>query len=446
MSSYYGRRYASKKRWIPYEEYIAKKELAKARRELASAKRSVAPRKPRAPRKPKSNGFGQAVGSALGSMLGGSPGAAIGAAVGGGAEELVRKITGFGDYKVNHNSLVTDVDTVPMFKPGQRATMVRHREFIQDIVTSSTPGAFNIDSFPINPAMPETFPWLCEIAEQFEEYRIHGMVFEYKTTSSDALNSTNTALGTVVLATQYNSLSAAFLNKQQMENYEFACSTKPSCSVLHPIECDKFQTPAEVLYTRNSVVNNSGDIRLYDMGRFSIATVGFQGASVNIGELWVSYDIEFLKPRMSDATDVADHFILDAASVTTGVWLGNTALAVRSTTSNFMVNLANNQVIIPPWFSGNIVIELALNVPSASQTAPTLTGTLGATPLNLLFNNTVNYWITPNSETVTKIISTSYWSCVQGGTITFSAGSTGAAGTVVVADLVVSSISSDLTN
>ena len=125
--------------------------------------------------------------------------------------------------------------------------------------------------------------------------------------------------------------------------------------------------------------------------------------------------------------------------------MGNVSLATLSSTSNFVgVVLTQTTIVIPSSFNGNVMIELALNVGSASQTAPTLAGTLGATPLDLLFNNTVNYWITPSSETVTKIISTSYWKIAGGGTITFSGGSTGAAGTVTVADLIIASISADL--
>jgi hypothetical protein len=73
--------------------------------------------------------------------------------------------------------------------------MVMNREFIGDIITSSTAGAFSANTFYVNPGNANTFPWLSNVALQFESYTCHGLLFEYRTMSSDSLNSTNTALG-----------------------------------------------------------------------------------------------------------------------------------------------------------------------------------------------------------------------------------------------------------
>lgn len=421
---------------------MRRKQMPKAQRQ-PYRKRSY---RPAYKKRAASNALGKAIGSTIGAALGGAPGSVIGSALGGGAQSLISKITGSGDYKVNYNVLVNE--QVPQFVNDNkfRETRISHKEFIQDIVSSATPGAFNIDTFVVNPGVSETFPWLSSLAVNYEEYALDGIVFEFKSTSSNALNSTNTALGTVVMATQYNSLNAPFVNKQQMENYEFAVSCNPSCNMIHPIECEQFQNPTHILYVReldNASIANS-DKRLYDMGNFSIASVGLQGASVTIGELWVSYSLRLLKPKLGQASDVADHFILDAASVTTGTWMGNVALAQLSPSSDFGIQLTQTQIIIPPYFSGNICIELALVTSSISQTAPTFTGSAGATPLNLLFNNGANTYIVPNSEIVTVFQCVSYWTCATGGIITISGGSTAAAGACTVADLVVMAISSSL--
>lgn len=54
--------------------------------------------------------------------------------------------------------------------------------------------------------------------------------------SADALNSVNTALGQVIMATDYNAANPPFGQKSEMENYEFGQSCKPSESQIHPIE------------------------------------------------------------------------------------------------------------------------------------------------------------------------------------------------------------------
>ena len=62
------------------------------------------------------------------------------------------------------------------------------------------------------------------------------MLFEFRTMSADALNSVNTALGQVIMATDYNAANPPFGQKSEMENYEFGQSCKPSESQIHPIE------------------------------------------------------------------------------------------------------------------------------------------------------------------------------------------------------------------
>ena len=144
--------------------------------------------------------------------------------------------------------------------------------------------SFSLQSFAVNPGQNATFPWLSTIAQNYDEYIIHGMIFEFKTLSSDALNSTNTALGSVILATEYNASAPAFSSKQQMENYEFAQSAKPSVSQIHAVECMKSQTPVRELFVRPGAQAANTDIRWYDIGNFQIATVGMQAANVLIGE------------------------------------------------------------------------------------------------------------------------------------------------------------------
>lgn len=214
----------------------------------------------------------------------------------------ISKIQGMGDYSgvvdnLKANAIIrpTMNDTVPAFSNIAGGVCIAHREYIEDIYSSTD---FLNRSYNINPAIPQTFPWLSNIAVNFEQYHIRGMIFEFKTGSSDALNSVNTALGYVVMTTEYNSLALPYTNKQQMENSQFCVSTKPSKSVIHPVECAPFQTPSQPLYTRlaNGNYISEGDKRLYDLGNFQLATVGMQQANVNLGELWVSYIIDFYKP------------------------------------------------------------------------------------------------------------------------------------------------------
>lgn len=227
---------------------------------------------------------------ALGDVVGGLMGAA-------------GKIIGVGDYKITKNSLVLGGDP-PKIKNIMKGegVLVQHREYLQDIISSGNSGAsgsaFNLASYAIQPGLPTSFPWLSQIAANFQEYDIIGMVYEYKSLSSDAVATSNTsaALGDVIMATNYNSAAAVFANKQQMLESEFSSDAKPSKSFMHPIECAPQMTVLPHQYVRTGAVPSGQDQRLYDHGTFQIASIGCQATAATLGELWVSYEIIFYKP------------------------------------------------------------------------------------------------------------------------------------------------------
>lgn len=235
-------------------------------------------------------------GANIGNKYGGIVGARVGAAAGAG----LSAISGYGDYKVSRNSLSrvsTSVDMIPQFVKNDHSVRVVHREFIKDVAVPAIPADFNNTTYTINPANKDLFPWLATMAKQYSQYKIHGMVFAFKTMSSDY--SQSGPLGTIMMATNYNAVDRAFSNKIELENSEFAVSCKPSMSLVHAIECDPKTVGVDILYVRDPSyeTTDTSDRRFYDFGKFQIATQGLPGTSLTtLGELWVSYDIEFLKP------------------------------------------------------------------------------------------------------------------------------------------------------
>lgn len=221
------------------------------------------------------------------------------------AGRAIAKIAGYGDYNfteqasypVKQNVLYNLSQQVPQFQGDRTHVEICHREYIGDITSSATPGAFKIQNFNLNVGDQTTFPWLSEVCKStFQQYRMMGCVFEFRTMSADALNSTNTALGSVMMGTNYDVMDHPWSSKQQMANSEFSMTCKPSESMTHPIECAPQQTSIQTMYIRNGGENDvDDDPRFYDLGRFSIATVGMQAASVNVGELWVTYRVRLYK-------------------------------------------------------------------------------------------------------------------------------------------------------
>nr|QKV51215.1 putative capsid protein [Crucivirus sp.] len=311
-------------------------------------------------------------------------------------------ISGQGDYDISgitHNSLVGKISpTVPVFSSNTAGMIrVQHREYLTDILSTTD---FNNLEFPINPALASTFPWLSKIAANFEQYQIHGLIFEFKSGSSDALNSTNTALGYVVMATEYNSLAPGYQNKLEMENALFACSTKPSLSTIHAVECAPTQSPLTVLYTRTGFENiGESDIRFYDLGKFNIATVGMQAIGANIGELFVSYDISlsktrYIPPGLTIPTysvqfgDVDNARALLGSNVSQVIKI-NTLNVNLAQTFNGATNICSSIFTLPPGSAGSYIFNYQL-VGDLSTNAGGVSGTFPfqSNPFNSLVNIT----------------------------------------------------------
>lgn len=277
--------------------------------------------------------------SAVGKHLGGFVGMpGIGKAVGG----IIGSILGSGDYTtnfdgVNSNSLVSTT-SVPEFGTYE-STIITHREYISPVLTSSSTGAFSITGYPINPGQGLSFPWLAQIASNYEEYEFLGLVYEYKSNSGIA-TTTSLAMPTVMLATEYDPTKPAFVNKAQMNNYFFSQSCRSDQCVMHAVECKSDLTPVKRLYTRTGGQVVGTDIRWSDYGNFYIATYGGASPSASIGDLWVSYKVKLHKPRLPQTLEFGGQ-IASAHVYRTGVNTANplgTATGLSSGALNLTIS------------------------------------------------------------------------------------------------------------
>lgn len=252
---------------------------------------------------------------------------------------------GRGAYNVSGNSLVTS-NVNPSFRTGGDGVVLAHREFIANITSSV---AFRNTSYPLNPGMRQTFPWLHDLAKNFEEYEMIGCVFEYNPTSGVAISGTNPALGVVVMATDYDAHNPSFATKQQMESYEFSTATAPSKQALHPVECAPRRNVLQSLYVRQQSESppEPADLRFYDMGNFQIATEGQLADGNTLGELWVTYHVRFRKPRIAAyvETEYARAYSTPDNSCTTAVPLGSSLMIAPHPATYFTQTAANNIVI-----------------------------------------------------------------------------------------------------
>lgn len=378
---------------------------------------------------PKKKGYAPGLLSKIGAVVGGFGGGPIGAKLGQQAGNWLGKITGMGSYKVNRNSLTGN--SVPQF--SQRlltggAIEICHREFIQDVQSSV---AFTNTSFSINPGVSATFPFLSQIAINFEQYELLGLIFEFKTTSATAVASTNTALGVVIASTNYDVLDANFTSKQQMEAYEYTVSTVPCNSVIHPVECDPRQNTLKTMYVRTNAVPSGADARFYDLGNFQLATVGSQAAAT-VGELWVSYHVRLLKPKLSTPTGVTlpqAHIVESPAnSATAASPLGTGGGAARygatipvTYANNNIFLLANGTYAITMTFYGSVAGSPAITLGSNCTYSRTILSE-NTTGHMVAYSGNVGIWTGIVNNTITGSNVNSYLSI--GGLSGFTAGTT----------------------
>lgn len=207
-------------------------------------------------------------------------------------------------------------NSVPLIRNSKTGVIIRHKEYIGDIHPSAV--FQNQLASAINPGNFNLFPWLSGIANKFEEYEFRGLIFKYKTMSSDTVLATgaNTSLGTVMMGTEYDVLDAPFASKVELLNHQYSSSCKPSENMTHPIECARGKNVATHLFVRDYTalpdLTQLGDPRLYDLGRFQVATQGMQPGLTpsqnTLGEIWVSYEVQFWLPKLPEGNDTINQF------------------------------------------------------------------------------------------------------------------------------------------
>jgi len=244
--------------------------------------------------------------------------------------------TGRGEY-VASNNLVTgaDSDMIHQNQPASMSTSgdetgtvtLSHREYITDIFGPVAGNSFNVQTYSLNPALQSTFPFLSQLASNYEEYEFIQMVWSYKSTTTDIGNSTTGQCGTVIMATNYNAASPPFQDKGLMMEYAHSQSCKVTEHMVHGVECDPQKNAgSSILYTRPGPVGPNQDIKTYDLGTFQLAVANSPPAYANlpIGELWVVYTIKLRKPKLfvTRGLDVdKDEFINETALTPTN-WFG----------------------------------------------------------------------------------------------------------------------------
>lgn len=210
-----------------------------------------------------------------------------------------KTFSGQGEYVANQ--LVDEPTPIPSFvaSPDGSTIRISHKEYIGDVFAPDSNDVFQNTAYSINPGIERTFPWLSQIAANYDEYTIHQLMFSYRSTVADFASASG-QVGQVIMATIYNAASEPFSDKAQMMQYDSSMSCKTSESMIHGVECD----PAKISgplgrFVRVNPTLTGQDINQYDHGLFNVAVTETPSTYANqaMGELWISYTIELRKPK-----------------------------------------------------------------------------------------------------------------------------------------------------
>lgn len=167
---------------------------------------------------------------------------------------------------------------------------VRHREYIADIFGAGASGTA-IATFPVNPGMPITFPWLSALAVCYENYSFKRLSFSYSPACA------TTQAGMVVLALDYDAADSAPVSKQGL--LSMRTSNRGACWSPFDLHSDRSDLHKFSQYfIRSGTLAAMLDVKTYDVANLFVASTG-QGNSNICGEIWCEYEVEFFTPQFT---------------------------------------------------------------------------------------------------------------------------------------------------
>jgi len=213
------------------------------------------------------------------------------------AAGIIGPVVGQGAYYNNLFPQQTE-NSVPQFN-GSGADdvgtiIISDSEFLGNLTGTTN---FDLTYFTIQPTLFETFPFLSQIAANYEEYEILQLALSYVSKMSNTTASGS--LGTVSMYPEYNTAATMPEDKFTLLGKTNAVSAKPTKDIVCGFECDPSKNSGSSgKYIRNGAVPVGEDRKNYDMGYLVIATDGMPTNGEMIGEVWISYTVKLRKPKL----------------------------------------------------------------------------------------------------------------------------------------------------
>lgn len=177
--------------------------------------------------------------------------------------------------------------TQPRVTANAKSCRIRHRELMDIIDMSIT---YEARAYRINPGVGATFPWLSGQAQGWEQYKFHSLQLRYLPTCS------TTEPGVIVMFVDYDPTdSAPTTVRDAMTNATATAGPVRNGSLVNT-NTVALLGGLKAKYVETQLSGPS-DPRSTDSGTFYIVTDG--GNNVQVGAVWIEYDVEFMYPQRS---------------------------------------------------------------------------------------------------------------------------------------------------
>jgi len=198
---------------------------------------------------------------------------------------------------------------------GGDVVRIVHREYVADVAPTGT--GFQTFVYKINPGLSGSFPWLSNLAANFEKYRFRSLRFMFQSSVA------TTSSGSVMMAIDLDTLDPAPATKAAMLQMQKVVRANVWDQAVSAI-------PEGVpeLFVRTGNVPSGADAKTYDAGQLIIGVVGATAGV--IGEAWFEYDVELHTPQTNQASPFSLVANTDDGSWDDGSFVGELGFTVTA--------------------------------------------------------------------------------------------------------------------
>lgn len=157
----------------------------------------------------------------------------------------------------------------------------------------STTEAYTATALSINPGLNSMFPWLSNLANNYEFYHFRSLTFEYEPACGTA------TAGTVMVAVDFDAADSVPPTKARLMSYMGAGVSAPYQKLRVPCSQANLSKMGVTKFTRPGPVPAGKDVKTYDVGNLIVASAN--GNTAGVGMIFADYIVELSTPHSPES-------------------------------------------------------------------------------------------------------------------------------------------------